>query len=227
MPRHFETELDQLRTMLVRMGSLVEEQIDCGVKALVDADLSLAKVVMERDKKVDEFDNAIDQKCMSIFALSQPVAVDLRLLMAALKINNELERIGDIAVNLAERVAPLAQHSDLVRSASLREMAEAAREMVRSAIDSFVNNDPSLARKVLESDDFVDKMDREVFAQMIKAMKEAPELVEAASHIMILSRHIERLADHATNIAEDVVFLVNAKIVKHHAEDSELESKVG
>jgi phosphate transport system protein len=226
MPRHFETELDQLRTMLVRMGSLVEEQIDCGVKALVEGNVSVARVVMERDKKVDEFDNAIDQQCMRIFALTQPVAVDLRLLMAALKINNELERIGDIAVNLAERVEPLALHADLVRSASLREMAEAAREMVRGAIDSFVNNDPALARKVLESDDYVDKMDREIFAQMTKAMKESPELVEAASHIVILSRHIERLADHATNIAEDVVFLVNAKIVKHHAEDAELESGV-
>jgi phosphate transport system protein len=223
MPRHFELELDQLRTMLVRMGSLVEEQIDFGVKALVEADTGLARIVMERDKKVDEFDNAIDQQCMRIFALTQPVAIDLRLLMAALKINNELERIGDLAVNLAERVEPLVQHAGFVRSTPLKEMAEAAREMVKSAIDSFVNNDPSLAKKVLESDDFVDEMDRRTFSMMLNAMKESPELVEPASHIIILSRHIERLADHATNIAEDVVFLVNAKIVKHHAYDSGTE----
>jgi phosphate transport system protein len=223
MPRHFELELDQLRTMLVRMGSLVEEQIDFGVKALAEADTGLARIVMERDKKVDEFDNAIDQQCMRIFALTQPVAIDLRLLMAALKINNELERIGDIAVNLAERVEPLVQHASFFRSTPLKEMADAAREMVKSAIDSFVNNDPSLAKKVLESDDFVDEMDRKTFSLMLKAMKESPELVEPASHILILSRHIERLADHATNIAEDVVFLVNAKIVKHHAYDSGTE----
>lgn len=223
MPRHFELELDQLRTMLVRMGSLVEEQIDFGVKALVEGDTSLARIVMERDKKVDDFDNAIDQQCMRIFALTQPVAIDLRLLMAALKINNELERIGDLAVNLAERVESLVKHVGFVQNTPLKEMAVAAREMVKSAIDSFVNNDPSLAQKVLESDDFVDELDRKIFGQMIKAMKESPELVEPASHIVILSRHIERLADHATNIAEDVVFLVNAKIVKHHAYDSGTE----
>ncbi len=223
MPRHFELELDQLRTMLVRMGSLVEEQIDFGVKALVEANTGLARIVMERDKKVDEFDNAIDQQCMRIFALTQPVAIDLRLLMAALKINNELERIGDIAVNLAERVEPLVQHAAFVRNTPLKEMAEAAREMVKGAIDSFVNNDPSLAKKVLQSDDFVDEVDRKTFNQMMQTMKESPELVEPASHIVILSRHIERLADHATNIAEDVVFLVNAKIVKHHAYDSGTE----
>jgi len=223
MARHFEIELDQLRTMLVRMGSLVEEQIDFGVEALVEADLGLARIVMERDKKVDEYDNAIDQQCMRIFALTQPVAIDLRLLMAALKINNELERIGDIAVNLAERVEPLVAYSEFVRNTPLKQMAEAAREMVKSAIDSFVNNDPSLATKVLESDDYVDQLDHDTFNQMTKAMKESADLIGPASHIMILSRHIERLADHATNIAEDVIFLVNAKIIKHHALDAETE----
>lgn len=220
MTRHFEVELDQLRTMLIRMGSLVEGQIDLGVKALTASDLSLARVVMDRDKKVDEFDNAIDQHCMRIFALTQPVAVDLRLLMAALKINNELERIGDIAVNLAERVEPLSSHADFVKATSLQAMAEAAREMVKGAIDSFVNNDPALARKVLESDDHIDNLDRETFNLMVKRMKESSELIESASHVMILSRHIERLADHATNIAEDVIFLVNARIIKHHADST-------
>jgi phosphate transport system protein len=223
MPRHFEQELDQLRTMLIRMGSLVEEQIDYAVKALVQGDMSLVRLVMERDKKVDEYDNTIDQQCMKIFALSQPVAIDLRLLMAALKINNELERIGDIAVNLCERVEPLAPHPELFKKTALAEMAEAAREMMKLAIDSFVNNDPSLARKVLESDDYVDQLDSDTFKLMSKIMRESPELVEPAMHIVVLSRHIERLADHATNIAEDVIFLVNAKIIKHHAYESESE----
>ena len=209
--------------MLVRMGSLVEEQIDCGVEALTQADLALARIVMERDKKIDEYDNDIDHQCMRIFALTQPVAIDLRLLMAALKINNELERIGDIAVNLAERVEPLKQYADFLQKTSLKEMAESAREMVKGAIDSFVNNDVELAKKVLESDDYIDQLDRETFNQMIKAMKESKELIEPASHIVILSRHIERLADHATNIAEDVIFLVNAKIIKHHALESDSE----
>jgi len=220
MPRHFELELDQLRTMLIRMGSLVEEQIDCAVKAITEADVTLARLVMQRDKKVDEYDNSLDQQCLRIFALTQPVAMDLRLLMAALKINNELERIGDIAVNLAERVEPLRAYQDFVRTTYLKRMADAAREMVKSAIDSFVNNDPALARKVLESDDFIDNLDRETFNLMVKTMKESPEFVEPAAHVIILSRHIERLADHATNISEDVIFLVNARIIKHHADTS-------
>ncbi len=217
MPRHFELELDQLRTMLIRMGSLVEEQIDYAVKAITEADVALARLVMQRDKKVDEFDNSIDQQCMKIFALTQPVAVDLRLLMAALKINNELERIGDIAVNLAERVEPLLPHQDFVRMTPLREMANAAREMVKNSIDSFVNNDPELAKKILLSDDVVDNYDREIFNTMIARMKEGSGNIDPASHLMIVSRHIERLADHATNIAEDVIFLVNARIIKHNA----------
>ncbi len=219
MARHFELELDQLRTMLIRMGSLVEEQIDLGVKAIVESNLDLARVVIERDKKVDEYDNSIDQQCLRIFALSQPVAIDLRLLMAALKMNNELERIGDIAVNLAERVEPLLPHTAFVRQTSLREMAAAARQMVKDAIDSFVNNDPVLAKKVLLADDNVDNLDRETFSLMVQKMKESSACIDPASHVMIVSRHIERLADHATNIAEDVIFLVNAKIIKHHAEE--------
>jgi phosphate transport system protein len=203
--------------MLIRMGSLVEEQIDCAVRAMAESDVALARLVIERDKKVDEFDNAIDQHCMRVFALTQPVAIDLRLLMAALKINNELERIGDIAVNLAERVEPLLPYAGFVKKTPLREMATAAREMVKDSIDSFVNNDPELAKKILISDDAIDSFDRETFNLMIKKMKESPENVEPAAHMMILSRHIERLADHATNIAEDVIFLVNAKIIKHHA----------
>jgi phosphate transport system protein len=223
MTRHFEMEIDQLRTMLIRMGSLVEEQIDCAVKALVLGDMGLVRLVMERDKLVDDYDNTIDKQCMKIFALTQPVAVDLRLLMAALKINNELERIGDIAVNLCERVEPLAAHPELVRKTALAEMAESARKMMKLAIDSFVNNDPRLATKVLESDDYVDQLDRDTFTMMTKVMKESPQLIEPAVHIVILSRHIERLADHATNIAEDVIFLVNAKIIKHHAYEHDSE----
>jgi phosphate transport system protein len=220
MPRHYEMELDQLRTLLIRMGSLVEEQIDYAVRALTESDQRLAQLVMERDKKVDEFDIAVDERCMSIFALNQPVAIDLRLLMAALKINNELERIGDIAVNLAERAEPLASYPEFVRGTSLATMAFAARDMMKRAIDSFVNNDPSLAKEVLESDDFIDQLDRETFERMTKTMEESPNLVGPACHILILSRHIERLADHATNIAEDVIFLVNARIIKHHAGES-------
>lgn len=217
--RHFEQELDILRTTLIRMASLVDEQIGGGVRAILTSDVSLAKSVIAKDKEVDLYDNEIDHLCMRIFALTQPVAVDLRLLMAALKINNELERIGDIAVNLAERVEPLAAFKKFVEKTSIEAMAQGARKMVKDAIDAFVNNDANLARTVLESDDKIDQLDAKNFNTMIAIMKESPENVIPGSHIMMVSRHIERLADHATNIAEDVIFIINARIIKHHADE--------
>ena len=218
MPRHFEIELDQLRTNIIKMGSLVDEQIDFAVAALLEANVERAKLVIERDKKIDGYDNLIDAQCERIFALSQPVAIDLRSIMAALKINHELERIGDIAVNIAERAIPLRGHIDLLRKSRVIEMSSIAREMVKHAIDSFVNNDPELAREILLKDDSVDTLNRNIFQFLVAEMKENPASIEPASHIIVLSRHLERLADHATNISEDVIFLVDAKIIKHHAE---------
>lgn len=218
MPRHFEIELDRLRTNIIKMGSLVDEQIELALKALLETNVTLAQFVIDRDQRVDEFDNQIDTQCERIFALTQPVAIDLRLIMSALKINNELERIGDIAVNIAERVEPIRERPDLVRQVPLADMATQARLMVKQAIDSFINNDPSLARDILLQDDKVDNLDREIFHQLVAYMKNDHDSIEPASHLMILSRHLERLADHATNIAEDVIFLVDAKIIKHHAE---------
>jgi|SRR5450759_986712 phosphate transport system protein len=218
MPRHFEIELDQLRTNIIKMGSLVDEQIDLAIAALLESNMERAKFVIERDKKVDEYDNLIDAQCERIFALSQPVAIDLRLIMAALTINHELERVGDIAVNIAERALPLHHYGNLIKISKVSEMSSIAREMVKHAIDSFVNNDPELAREILTKDDVVDEFNKNIFFQLVAEMKRNPEIIEPAMHIIILSRHLERLADHATNIAEDVVFLVDAKIIKHHAE---------
>ncbi|HTX18852.1 MAG TPA: phosphate signaling complex protein PhoU [Bacteroidota bacterium] len=221
MHRHFEIELDQLRTNIIKMGSLVDEQIDLATAALIESNPERARLVIERDKKVDEFDNLIDQQCERIFVLTQPVAMDLRLIMAALKINHELERMGDIAVNIAERAIPLQYHIDLLRKSRVIEMSSISREMVKRAIDSFVNNDPELAREILPKDDLVDNLNRDIFNFLVQEMKSDPAIIEQAAHIIVLSRHLERLADHATNIGEDVVYLVDAKIVKHHAEQSE------
>ena len=221
MPRHFEIELDQLRTNIIKMGSLVDEQIDLATTALLQSSTEKARFVIERDKKIDGFDNLIDAQCERIFALTQPVATDLRLIMAALKINHELERMGDIAVNIAERAIPLVNHMDLLRRSRVIEMSSIAREMVKRAIDSFVNNDPELAREILPKDDLVDDLNKTIFHFLVEEMKSHQESIEAASHIIVLSRHLERLADHATNISEDVVYLVDAKIVKHHAEEQE------
>ncbi|MFN0156982.1 MAG: phosphate signaling complex protein PhoU [Bacteroidota bacterium] len=219
MQRHFEQELDQLKTTLIQMGSLVDSQIDAAARALFEADVVLALRVIADDDRVNGYDTEIDRQCQQIFALNQPVAADLRLLMSALRINNQIERIGDIAVNIAERVEPLAAHTAFLRSTRLEEMLQIARIMVSDSLNAFIHNNPSLAMRVLESDDVVDDLDRNIFLQLVNEMKSNHEIIEPAAHIIILSRHIERLADHATNIAEDVIFLVDAKIVKHNALD--------
>jgi phosphate transport system protein len=217
MERHFERELGELKSNLVAMGSLVDQQINEACNALFEGDQKLAERVIKTDAAVNDFDTLIDKQCQRIFALSQPVAIDLRLLMSALKINNEIERIGDIAVNIAERVEPLVMHQKFLHTTRLSEMAQIARIMVKDSLDAFVGNNPGIATRVLESDDVVDSLDRTVFRQMVAAMKADSSMIDPASHIIVLSRHIERLADHSTNIAEDVIFLVDAKIVKHNA----------
>jgi len=217
MERHFERELEDLKGTLINMGSLVDRQLGSACRALFEGDPARAREVMDRDGEVDSFDTLIDRQCMDIFALTQPVAVDLRLLMSALAINSQLERIGDIAVNIAERVEPLVAHREFLLSTRLSEMANIARIMVRDSLDSFVRGDAALAARVLVSDDVVDKLDGGLFRSLVAEMKVHHERVEPAAHILILSRHLERLADHATNIAEDVIFIVEAKLVKHTA----------
>jgi phosphate transport system protein len=215
MERHFERDLEQLRTDLIRMGSAVDEQVSEACRALFDGDLDAARKVVLADREIDEFDTRIDQEVQSIFALNQPVAVDLRLSLAALMINSQLERIGDIAVNIAERVPALAPHHDFVLGTKLHEMAEIARIMVRDALDAFIHSDAVTARRVLDSDDVVDRLNRIVFRQVVEAMQADHAVVEPGAHALIVSRHVERLADHATNIAEDVIFLVEARLVRH------------
>ena len=217
MERHFEHELDQLKSDLIKMGSIVDDQLDKACVALFRGDLPLAKQVIRKDADVDALDTLIDRQCQRIFALTQPVAIDLRLLMSSLKINSQLERIGDIAVNIAERVEPLMGHLEFVKGARLSEMAEIARIMVRDSLDSFVRSDADLATRVLESDDVVDNLDRQIFYHLVQSMEEHHDLIAPASHMLILGRHLERMADHATNIAEDVIFLVQARMVKHNA----------
>jgi phosphate transport system protein len=221
MERHFERELESLKSNLIHMGSLVDAQLDAAVRALFEGDVVRANEVIRKDVEVDRYDTMIDRQCQAIFALSQPVAIDLRLLMAALKINDQLERIGDIAVNIAERTEALSTYGELLHGTRLSEMASIARIMVKDSIDAFIHGDASLATRVLVSDDVVDTLDRGIFVSMVGKMQQIPEDVAPGSHILILSRHIERMADHATNIAEDVIFLVEARLVKHHEDDTQ------
>lgn len=221
MHRHFEDELEKLRTLLIRMGSLVDEQIELAVKAIFEPNLELAKLVQDRERRVNEFDLMVEGQCQRIFALSQPVAVDLRMMMAAMRINADMERIGDIAVNLSERVEPLLEYQDFLFRVGANQMITESRKMLSDAFDAFINNDPQLARSVFGRDDIVDDLARDTFYACIEEMKRDPLLIEPGAHAMALLRHVERLADHATNIAEDVVFIVEAVLMKHNTSNTE------
>jgi phosphate transport system protein len=215
MHRHFEDELEILRSQLIRMGSLVDEQIETAIRALREPNLELAKFVITREERVNELDLMIDGQCQRIFALTQPVAVDLRLLLAAMRMNSDLERIGDIAVNIAERVEPLEHAQALIERVRAFDMIATAREMLTDVINAFIHNDSAQARVVFEKEDRVDDFNRETFYHLIDAMKSDPLLIEPAAHLMALLRHIERLADHSTNIAENVIFIAEAKWMRH------------
>lgn len=222
MERHFERELEDLKNTLTAMATLVDRQLDNACDALFGGQLDVARRVIADDARVDAFDSRIDIQCQNLLALSQPVAIDLRLLMVALQINSQLERIGDIAVNLAQRAAPLQPHLKFVHQTRLGEMAQIARIMVHDALESFMTSDATEAGRVLATDDVVDNLERSLFSTLVEAMQNDHALVEAGSHMLILTHHIERMADHATNIAEGVIFLVEAKLVKHNAAEAGL-----
>jgi phosphate transport system protein len=225
MFHYLEEELEQLRTKIIKMGSLVEEQIEFSFRALFEGKLELAKIVISRDDEVDKYDIKIDKHCQRIFALTQPVAFDLRLIMTALMINSDLERMGDIAVNISERAEPLIGYQDLLKKMRVNDIAVKVQKLIKMSIDSFVNGDAELARDIIVADSEIDKLDIEIFDLLTDEMKSNKDSIVPCAHILTLVRNIERLADHATNIAEDVIFLIDAKIIKHSKDPKNLEQK--
>lgn len=215
MQKHFEIELENLKINISKMASLVEEMVENSFIALKNSDLELCKKIKARDREIDAYDNLIKTQCENILALFQPFAIDLRFILTALMVNNQLERCGDIAVNITQRVKPLIDHKSLLDETKIFEMGEIAKSMFKDAIDAFINHDSKLAEQICEKDNIVDNYNKNIFWFLVDKMKSHPDLIEPASHLMILSRHIERLADHSTNIAEDVVFMVNAEIISH------------
>ena len=215
MYNYLEEEIQQLRSKIFKMGSLVEEQLNLAIKALFESNIDYARKVIEEDARIDKYDIKIDKLCQRIFALTQPVAVDLRVILSALKTNNDLERMGDIAVNIAERTEPLKDNLDLLREVGMDVMAEKVKLLVTKTLDSIVNNDPDTALSVIKSDDIIDNLEKEIFYKLIDKMEKDSSLIRPCAHCITLLRHLERLADHATNIAEEVVFLVDSKIIKH------------
>lgn len=215
MQEKFVKESENLKENLIRMASLVDEQVSRATTALEIGDIELCKGIKAKDKEIDAYDNLINTQCENILALFQPVATDLRFIMSVLMINNQLERCGDIAVNIAQRVKKTKNHHNLISESKIVEMGKLAQQMVKDAIDSFIRSDTATASKVLEMDEKVDQLNKDAFKFLVSKMQVNPDTVEAGAHLIVLSRHIERLADHATNIAEDIIFYVNAEFIAH------------
>ena len=215
MKNHFTQEMASLKKNIQQMAELVDAQLEFAIQAMQSGNAELCKFVRSRDREIDAYDNLIQAQCENVLALFQPVAGDLRFVMTALMINNQLERCGDIAVNIVQRVQKTMDQRKLLEESGLLQLGEEARAMARDAIEAFINNNLELAQAVRERDDEVDEHCRTIFDALIARMQKEPDQVEAGAHFIVLSRHLERLADHATNIAEDVIFLVEARIVAH------------
>ncbi len=217
MQRHIDVELAGLTDELVQMATLAETAIGLSIKALVSRDAELARQVIASDAQINTLEIEIDERCLRTMALYQPEARDLRFLAMALKINNDLERMGDQAVNIAERTLDLLKEPLLKPLIDIPRMAALAQRMVKDSLDSFIRQDVELARSVCRRDDEVDRYDDQLFRELLTYMMQDSKAITRAVNLILVSRHLERIADHATNIAEDVVYLVQGRTIKHHA----------
>ncbi len=219
--RHFAIELEELNQKLLQMGGLVESAIHRSVRALLDQDRELAEEVIRDEPKINRMEMEIDGLVTRLLALRQPVARDLRLLTAALKINNDLERIGDLANHIAERSISLMHHPLVKPMTDIPKMATLVQSMLLKCLDAYVNGDADLAHTVLLSDAEVDRLRDAVYSELLETMQRDPSVVTTAIDLIFIARNLERIGDHATNIAEDVVFLVKGIDVRHHAQQAE------
>ncbi|MBU6308932.1 MAG: phosphate signaling complex protein PhoU [Planctomycetes bacterium] len=218
MTKHIERQIESLKERILRLGTLVEEAISKSITALINRDTSLAQRVIANDSEIDAMEVEVEEECLKMLALYQPVAADLRFVVAVLKINNDLERMGDLARNIAKRVTQLEGGDPYDLPPEIRTMATQAQEMVRQCLDAVVKRDPTLARQVREEDDIVDEARQRIQRRVLQGIKDQPENVENLLRINSVSKHIERIADMATNIAEDVVYMVEGDIVRHRSE---------
>ncbi|MEM2982775.1 MAG: phosphate signaling complex protein PhoU [Candidatus Bathyarchaeia archaeon] len=215
---HFDKELNELKQALLKMAAMVEEAIFRAVQSLIKRDSELAMGVIEGDALINSTELSIDDRCLKLLALRQPMAVDLRFITSAMKIVANLERMGDQAVNIAERAVMLNREPQLKPYIDIPKMAEISQAMVKDVLDAFVNRDSKLAQSVLERDDLVDGLNDQVLRELLTYMMEDPKTITRAVPLIIVGRCLERIADHATNIAEEVIFMVDGLVVKHRAE---------
>lgn len=215
MKPDLNTEIESLKTNLIKMASIVDEQVEKVIYSLETGDIDHCKGVRARDLEVDAYDNLIQTQCENLLTLFQPVDANLRFILSSLIINNQLERCGDIAINVAQRLKKAEAQNELVLESRIYEMGQNARKMLKQAIDSFIYQDADLAMLVIQSDDKVDQLNKDTFKFLIKKMEMDIKLIEPCAHLLILTRNLERLADHATNIAENLLFFVDGKIISH------------
>jgi phosphate transport system protein len=218
MSKHLQRDLEYLQRDLLALAASVEEAIHTAIRALQERDADTAQDVIDGDTQIDQEENHIEEECLKTLALHQPVAVDLRRIAAALKINNELERMADLAEDIAERALHLARLPAIAMPEGLQRMTDLTTTMVRQSLDAFVNLDSRQARRVCRLDDEVDRYNSDIIQDLIARMRKSPELIEQGLSLFSATRHLERIADHATNIAEDVVYLVEGTIIRHHPE---------
>src|SRR5688500_7212875 len=215
---HFQEELQQLKTRLLEMGGLAEERVRAVVQALVDRNGAVVDQVLGGDGPINQLHIEIDSRCVKLMALHQPMAVDLRAILSAVKINTDLERVGDLAINIAEAAVRYLGHSPVKELIDIPRMADIAHGMLRDALDAFVRRDTVLAQQVLDADDALDALKTQVFRELLTYMLQDPHTIEPSLDLILVSRHLERIGDHATNIAEDVIFMVSARDVRHNAQ---------
>jgi phosphate transport system protein len=224
MSKHLQRDLDNLQRDLLALASSVEEAIHKSIRSLQERQSVIAHQVIEGDKIIDAEENYIEEECLKLLALHQPVAIDLRRIASCLKINTELERMADLAEDIAERALHLSKLPPIPLPAKLQRMTDLATSMVRQSLDAFVNLDAHLARIVCRLDDEVDRYNSAIIEELIVTMRKAPEMVEPGLSFFSATRHLERIADHATNIAEDVVYLVEGEIIRHRPAAVEIDN---
>jgi phosphate transport system protein len=213
--KRYEEQLNKLREEILYMGGMVEDQIQKAIKSLVDRDSKLAEVIIERDHEVNRLDVEIDDLCIKLLALHQPAGRDLRFITTGLKITTDLERIGDMAVNICERALELNQEAQLKPYIDIPRMARIAQRMIRESLDAFVREDTELALKVCKNDEEVDQLNSQIFREVVTYMISDPQTINRAIKVSSISKYLERIADHATNIAEMVIFMVKGKSIRH------------
>lgn len=219
MPKHLQREIENLKRKILSLGARVEKAVREAMRSIEARDAALARKIMEEDIQIDQMEVEVEEECLKILALHQPVAIDLRFIVAVLKINNDLERIGDLAVNIAERSSFLAGQPQVHVSFDFAQMSEKTEAMLNKSLDALVNLSSELAHEVCSSDDVIDNMNRQVYLKVQDALAEHPSHTTSLIHLLSVSRHLERIADHATNIAEDVIYMIDGQIVRHKTED--------